>query len=97
MQKVEEDIRPAIADVYWNGMLEGWIIHRINVPAPARGKGHGTTLLKQICGDADAEGLTLMLAPEPSGGLEYADLVAWYRRYGFEFSTAGYVMERKPR
>lgn len=89
---------PAIADVHWfHDPINAFVIHRINVPVQHRAKGYGSTLLKQICADADAEQVPLILAPEPSGGLPYEELVSWYMRHGFEWTSSGAMMERKPR
>lgn len=102
MLKVEGDMRPAIADVHrWDRISEiedrpVHMIHRINVPESARGKGHGTTLLKEIIEDADQEGVMLILGPSPSGGLDFDQLVAWYERYGFTWTRSGAMMERMP-
>lgn len=78
---------------------EGVIITRINVPAPYRGKGYGSLLLREVCRDADAEGIDLFLEIVPSNdgtgtGLDYAALESWYRRYGFEPVDGGPVFKR---
>jgi GNAT superfamily N-acetyltransferase len=95
---VDFDTR-SIADLVSPGELtSGWTITRINVPSygDVRGKGHGTALLKRILADADAEGVELWLEPSPSDGLDYDQLVAWYKRHGFEMTELGYMI-RKPR
>lgn len=94
---VDEDPRPAIADVFFWPTLGAYVIHRINVPPAARGKRHGSRLLSQILADADREGVTLALAPEPSGGLNYEALIDWYERHGFKFTPSGAMMERSPK
>lgn len=94
--RTEFDFRPAIADLSWAGEFNAWLIHRINVPSPARGKGYGRAVLRDICADADAEGVPLILAPESSGGLEQKELVAWYRRHGFEWTRSGMILYREP-
>lgn len=88
-----EGARPAIADVspVDDGVYE---INRINVPEPYRGRGLASQLLADICCDADEQQVTLCLSPVPSGGLEYADLVRWYGRYGFKMMDEG--MQRSP-
>lgn len=62
-----------------------------------RGMGFGSAMLRQVCTDADTEGVTLTLELNPYGPLDYDDLVAWYRRYGFNFMHryAG-LMVRRP-
>lgn len=60
-----------------------YIITRINVPPSNRGQHVGSWLLREIVEEADAEGVTLVLEPIPSGGLDHDQLVAWYKRYGF--------------
>lgn len=93
---VNADTR-AIADLVAPGELtRWWTITRINVPSAQRGRGHGSALLKRIIAEADEEGKTLALEPVPTGGLEYEDLVAWYKRHGFTESYQGYMV-RRPR
>lgn len=100
---VPQDIRPCVADVmFWREVSEldlenVYIIHRINVPQNARGNGYGTELLKMILSDAEEEGVTLMLAPESSGGLSQNDLIAWYLRHGFTFTRSLAMMEWTPK
>jgi GNAT superfamily N-acetyltransferase len=94
--EVDDDMRPAIADVCFWPDFDAYIIHRINVPLPARGRRHGSDLLTQIIRDADEEGVVLMLAPVPSGGLGADQIVEWYKRYGFRWTRSGAMMERFP-
>lgn len=76
----------AMLDAHPHTVLEGtWRIARINVPSVSRGQGLGSGLLREFLADVDAEGLTVVLEPLPSGGLDEVELVAWYRRYGFEW------------
>lgn len=88
----------AIADLARPGELyTGWTITRINVPRDVRGRGLGTKILVEIITDADAEGVSLWLEVSPSDGLNYIQLVDWYKRHGF-VSIDGYgVMRRRPR
>ena len=60
-------------------------INRINVPPMHRGKGYGSKLLQMVMDDADKHMMVLRLSILPSGPLGYMELVAWYRRHGFEF------------
>ena len=62
---------------------EGEIITRINVPKAYRGQGHGTSLLREACANADANGVNLWLEISSSDGLDYYQLKAWYIRHGF--------------
>lgn len=73
----------------------GWTITRINVPQQHRGNKYGSAMLKRICADADIEGAALYLFVSPSGGLNFAQLTDWYKRYGFERILTGY-MRRLP-
>lgn len=93
---VEEDIRPAILDLVPAPQLGGYIITRINVPAAARQKGHAQSMLSEALAQADSEGITLLLAPEPSDGMPYEPLVRWYFRNGFKWTRSGAMMERIP-
>ena len=86
----------SIADLVAPGELtQNWTITRINVPKEFRNKGYGTKLLKLILDDADRDMITLQLEPSPSDGLNYKQLVAWYKRYGFKITLNGY-MKRLP-
>jgi GNAT superfamily N-acetyltransferase len=73
----------------------GRIITRVNVPLAHRGRGHGSTLLREICGDADLERVALYLEIAESDGLNQFQLRDWYRRHGFR--DWGGVMRRIPR
>lgn len=86
--------RIAIADLtdYYD---DGWYITRINVPKEFRGQGHGRALLKQITDAADQEGVTLHLEIQPSDGLDYEALQAWYIRAGFKRTLSWFT--RRPK
>ena len=66
-------------------------ITQVIVPISRRGEGVGSKLLREVCEDADREGILLTLSAIASiavnqgkvKGLAQADLMAWYRRYGF--------------
>jgi len=58
-------------------------INRINVPEAWRGTGIARKLLKQCLDEADREGKALILAVSPSDGLDFKQLMAWYKRHGF--------------
>ncbi|WP_078626324.1 GNAT family N-acetyltransferase [Streptomyces sp. NRRL S-241] len=61
------------------------ILTEIAVWEEHRGKGWASELLRQICQEADREGLTLLLSVEPGPrGLSYEALAEWYQRCGFE-------------
>ena len=63
--------------------VRGRVISRINVPRENRGKGYGSQLLRQVLDIADQEKIRLYLEIAPSDGLNYEQLEAWYKRYGF--------------
>lgn len=60
------------------------LITRINVPMKYRGQGHAHDLLVQAIDMVDKLDLGLRLEVQPSDGLSYAKLVAWYERHGFD-------------
>lgn len=62
----------------------GWQITRINVPEKYRGQGIASQLLRDIIAEADREQVRLYLEIVPTGGLNYDQLDAWYRRHGFK-------------
>lgn len=61
-----------------------YMINRINVPRPWRGKGVASELLQECLADADAEEVPLILEVSSSDGLNWMQLHAWYTRYGFK-------------
>ena len=56
-----------------------------------RGKKIGSKLLKEICYEADKQKENLHLEIQPSGGLTYDQLSAWYERYGFVNKSGFYT------
>jgi hypothetical protein len=60
-------------------------VHRIWTFAPRCG--HGSAMLKSLCGLADRHGVVLKLKALPLGGKPYPfsrdQLADWYRRHGF--------------
>tara|TARA_R110000823_G_C15937072_1_gene500045 strand:- start:2719 stop:3093 length:375 start_codon:yes stop_codon:yes gene_type:complete len=75
-------------------------ITKVHTPAAEQGNGHATELLQQVCDEADAAGLTLVLWPRPYGddiALSQAQLQAWYARFGFRvIQPAPVLMARAP-
>lgn len=60
------------------------IIYGINLKNDScGGKGHASTLLKEIIDWADKNKRDLVLVPAASGRLQQAELIAWYERNGF--------------
>ena len=56
----------------------------LQVREERQGRGHASALLREVCNEADAAGVMLVLFVEPFGtGLSADDLVAWYGRHGF--------------
>lgn len=89
-------MKVAIADVSYNTEYYAYEIHRINVPSPFRRKGYGTRLLKMITDDADREGANLWLVAVSSGEMLRSELIAWYKRHGFEYNVIDDTMRRYP-
>lgn len=56
----------------------------IEVPEDQRRQGLATKLLRDVVMEADREGKTLLLWVKPYGTMGERDLIAWYRRFGFE-------------
>lgn len=63
---------------------DAWYITRINVPCAHRGKNLGTQLLNAFLKEADEYKKTVWLEIQPSDGLSYNELEAWYLRHGFK-------------
>lgn len=81
----------AIIDLVAPGELtEDWTITRINVPKLHRGQGWASSLLSKVLTDADEEGIALQLEINPSDGLTFKELRAWYERHGFRETPVGY-------
>ena len=56
----------------------------LSTPADAQGHGHASALLREVCEEADAAGVMLVLFMAPfDTGLSAEDLAAWYGRHGF--------------
>jgi len=75
-----------------------YLITRINVPVRSRNVGMGSRILDEVCKDADANDITLVLEVIPSGGLTFHDLARWYERRGFKSDERkfGMLMTRLP-
>jgi|GEM_PF-4419202 len=92
---LENPARLAVIDLCRAHKPMQWLVTRINVPREHRGKGIGREMLTQLCKQADAKAMDLILEVSPSDGLDFDQLVAWYKRYNFRLTQMG-VMERKP-
>lgn len=92
-KKLDDPLGLAVVDlVEYYG--QGYIVTRINVPPAHRGKGVARELMREVIEEADKTGTTLFLEIQPSGGLTYEQLRAWYKRLGFVGSL---VMIRRPK
>ena len=82
----------------WDGEEVVWF-HAIISPEK-QGTGIASHVLKQIAKIADENGTTIWVAPKPFGTVENklkkSQLVAWYKRNGWENASAG-QMVRRPR
>lgn len=60
-------------------------LRSIKVQPDARGKGVATKAMQDLIAQADKEGKTLALTPDPlgKGGLSKAQLTKWYKGFGF--------------
>lgn len=58
----------------------------MHVPAADRRKGYATTLLQDVCQEADAHGKTLLVFVKPYGDIEMSktQLGDWYAKFGFQ-------------
>jgi predicted N-acetyltransferase YhbS len=77
-----------------------YLLTRINVPPAYRGQKYGRMLLTKILRDANRSHATIVILQiNPSGGLGYKQLEAWYKRHGFVWQPAreGKIMVRKPK
>ena len=52
-------------------------LHHFHTEEEDRGKGYGTTLLRQVCSEADRDRIVLMLMPDD------LRLMDWYIGFGF--------------
>ena len=70
----------------WDNGDEAWSIARLWVHPKLREHGLGARLLTAVTSWADKEGHTLILFVEPIGsdGPTESQLIAWYKRHGFE-------------
>ncbi len=92
-RKLEAPLGLAVVDLcdYYG---KGLIITRVNVPAPHRGKGIASELLKEVTVAADQDRVNLYLEIAASDGLDNDQLRAWYERHGFVGSA---MLMRRPR
>jgi GNAT superfamily N-acetyltransferase len=78
-----------------------YLVRMIFVAPEHQGKGYGSRLLREICRDADREGVTLRLYVDASAysapRLSSEELAAWYQRHGFRGSLGPRHMIRRPR
>lgn len=68
-------------------------------PETDRRQGHGSALLRNLCAEADEHRKVLLLMPKPYGavGMDDAQLIEWYARFGFEaIQSAPVLMARRP-
>ena len=66
----------------------------LSVAREARGQGAASALMHEVCAQADAAGLALMVLVEPYDGasMDELQLSAWYARMGFKTIQAVPVM-----
>lgn len=92
--KLESPTGLAVLDYDEHYDNRSWYITRINVPRAHRGKGYATQLLNQCLERADAAKKNVWLEIQPSDGLSYDELEAWYLRHDFK----GYMIyKRRPK
>jgi predicted GNAT family acetyltransferase len=63
-----------------------------------RAQGYATELMKQVCEEADVEGVVLILQPRPfENNISKDKLIAWYKRFGFvKLQDKPVLMARAP-
>lgn len=72
-------------------------ITRVLVSKPARNQGVATRLMKMVCDHADKNGIILDLGINPYGDLNFEQLLAFYKKFGFvEYEKTG-VCYRLPK
>jgi|SRR6185436_8843973 len=82
--KLENPMGLAVLDYDDHYDSRSWYITRINVPRAHRGKGLGSQLLDELLAMADEAKKNVWLEIQPSDGLNYNELEAWYLRHGFK-------------
>lgn len=75
-----------------------YMINRISVLPPHRGRGHASLLMRQVVDDADEEGAILQLSIEPgiNSSMGFHALFRWYTRWGFRTINPMPMMRRLP-
>lgn len=86
----------AVLDVSPAPDLGGFYINRINVPDGFRNHKTGTTLMRQVCKDADAEGVTLFVHPTTNYGSDLPRLQKFFRRFDFYPVEGSSLYRRDP-
>lgn len=57
----------------------------LTVAIHQRGQGKASALLREVCAEADREGLMLLLEPKPTDAtLTVEQAESWYGRFGFQ-------------
>ncbi len=82
--KLSDPVGLAVLDYTEYYAPDAWYITRINVPRSHRGKGIASKLLNRFLAMADEQNITVWLEIQPSDGLTYDELEAWYLRHGFK-------------
>ncbi len=75
------------------------LITRVIVPVESRRRGYGSQLMEQVCEDADDDGVTLTLEPQPyTNSMSVDQLIAWYAKFGFHPDNVNIgALAREPR
>lgn len=74
-------------------------ITKVHTPADMQQQGHATALMRDVCSEADRDGITLILWPRPYGddiALSQAMLIRWYQRFGFRVIQPEPVLMARP-
>ena len=77
---------------------KNFLVTRVNVPKEFRRKGIGTEMLNELISDAEKEGVTLYIEPNPypDVSMTKVELVKFYKKFGFKFISYNEYMKREP-
>lgn len=89
----------ASVDVWEDDVNEygDWLVTRVRTTPNGRHEGRASEVLREVCDDADHEGVTLWLQIQPDEDcpMTAVELEAWYEKFGFK-SEPFPLMIRKP-
>lgn len=88
VDRLENDIKsryPAIdkLGIYMDDIKNSLFLSDLYVKEEFRGSGVGSAVMREIVAFADMNHISIVLIPEPEGGLSVKKLIQFYSKFGF--------------